>query len=118
MSKGESFNNSREITLLYATFPDYSSAQEIGKKLVAGRLAACVNILPSMTSIYLWENTLESASECSMLIKTSLKFAVKARDFIIDHHPYEVPCIISLTSNHELCAQPYLSWIKKTLDAE
>ena len=56
--------------LIYATFPSAAEAERIGGVLVERGLAACVNIFPQMTAIYIWEGTRQRESEAAMLIKT------------------------------------------------
>ena len=56
--------------LIYSTFPSPEAAEAVGRELVEGRLAACVNILPGMTSIYRWEGAIARDSEAVMIIKT------------------------------------------------
>jgi periplasmic divalent cation tolerance protein len=56
--------------LIYATFPNADLARSIGTQLVTARLAACVNIIPGMNSIYLWQGQIETADEVVLLIKT------------------------------------------------
>lgn len=100
-----------ETMLLYATAPDAPTAQSIGETLVSERLAACVNILGAMTSIYQWNGAVEQASEISMLIKTTAAHAGAAKDRIIALHPYETPCVIALPIKAEGSHGAFLDWI-------
>ncbi|MBN2887574.1 MAG: divalent-cation tolerance protein CutA, partial [Chromatiaceae bacterium] len=56
--------------LIYCTCPDHDTATRLAEQLVESRLAACVNVLPGLTSIYRWEARIEQASETLLLIKT------------------------------------------------
>ena len=81
---------------IYMTARDKSEARDIGRNLVESRLAACVNILDQMNSMYIWQGEFQDDQEAVIIAKTSeekvsdLIAAVKAR------HSYEVPCIVAL----------------------
>lgn len=83
--------------LVYTTFPDTTTALAVGEALVRERLAACVNVLPGMVSVYAWKGAIERAEEVVAILKTreglgaALAAALKAR------HPYETPVILHLT---------------------
>ncbi|MDB5839083.1 MAG: divalent-cation tolerance protein CutA [Herminiimonas sp.] len=95
--------------LVLSNVPDASVAQDLARHVVALRLAACVNILPGVQSIYQWQGKVEVADEVTLFIKTTtalypeLEAAIKAR------HPYDVPEIIALPIVDGLPA--YLAWI-------
>lgn len=82
--------------LVYTTFPDAETALAVAEDLVSARLAACVNVLPGMRSVYAWKGTVERAEEVVAILKTregladALSAALKAR------HPYETPVILHL----------------------
>ena len=59
-----------KAVLIYATYPDPETAEAGGRALVEAGLAACVNILPGMVSVYRWEGAVERSEECVMIIKT------------------------------------------------
>ena len=95
--------------LLYTTFPDEAVGLEIGESLVRERLAACVNIIPGMRSVYAWNGAVERGSEAVGIIKTreglreAVAAALKAR------HPYETPIILFLSPSGADAAT--LSWL-------
>jgi periplasmic divalent cation tolerance protein len=74
------------------------------------RHAACVNILPGITSVYAWEGEIETAEEQLMLIKTAAGCYGPLETFIKNHHPYEVPEIIAIPI--EQGSSDYLEWIR------
>ncbi|TXM74826.1 divalent-cation tolerance protein CutA [Methylobacterium sp. WL12] len=82
--------------LVYTTFPDAETALAVGETLVRDRLAACVNVLPGMRSVYAWKGAVAHADEVVAVVKTrtglseTLAAALKAR------HPYETPIILHL----------------------
>ena len=95
--------------LVYTTFPDISSAKRIGGALVERRLAACVNILPGMLSIYRWEGALETSEEVVMIIKTSSAAAGDVIREVESLHPYETPAVLKIETNGG--SRSYLDWI-------
>lgn len=98
-----------EPLLIIANCPDEPVANTIALALVEEQLAACVNILPRVQSVYRWQGAVESASEVPLLIKTTAgRYAVlEAR--LRELHPYEVPEIIALPITRGLPA--YLNWL-------
>jgi len=101
--------------LVLSTFPDAATARHIGRTVVEEKLAACVNLLPPVESIYRWKGAIETATEVMALIKsTTWKYQLlEAR--IRELHPYEVPEIISLRidSGHT----EYLRWLEQSVIA-
>jgi|CXWL01.1.fsa_nt_gi periplasmic divalent cation tolerance protein len=79
------------IVLVLTTLGENADARALAQTLVTERLAACVNVLPLMFSVYRWKGTVESDREQQLVIKTSSERlgALKAR--LADLHPYEVP---------------------------
>jgi periplasmic divalent cation tolerance protein len=98
-----------EPILVLTNVPDIDTAHAIGRQLVENRLAACVNCLPQVTSIYRWQNAIEEASEITLLVKTVRDRYVDVEAMIITLHPYELPEIIAMTI--EQGAPAYLKWI-------
>jgi len=85
-----------KAVLIYATFPTFESAEEVGTRLVDQGLAACVNIWPGMTSIYIWEGKRQRDSEVVMIIKTRAAIADAAIAEAKRHHPYTNPAFLTL----------------------
>ncbi len=85
------------------------SAETIANFLVKEKLAACVNIVPKIKSIYTWENKIEKDEEVLMLIKTKQSLFTKVKEKITILHPYDIPEIISIDINNG--AENYLNWI-------
>ena len=102
-----------QFSVILCTCPDQTTAGTLAKGLVSGRLAACVNILPNITSIYTWQGELESATECLLVIKSSDDLYASVEQYIVSNHPYELPEIIAVPVRH---GEPrYLSWIIESL---
>ncbi|HEX6611139.1 MAG TPA: divalent-cation tolerance protein CutA [Hyphomicrobiaceae bacterium] len=79
--------------LIYATFPSLQDAERIGAELVDCRLAACVNIIPGMTSIYIWNDKRQHDSECVGIIKTRQTLAEPVMDKVRSLHSYDNPAL-------------------------
>lgn len=95
--------------IVFTTCPDAGTAERIARVLVEEKLAACVNMLPPMRSIYSWKGRVEDASEQLLVIKTAQPFAV-VRDRIRNLHPYELPEIITVPIADGL--PDYLAWLR------
>ncbi len=81
---------------IYSTFPTAESAEAAGGALVDQGLAACVNILPGMTSIYRWEGKRQRESEVVMIIKTTAALADRVITETRKMHPYTNPALVVL----------------------
>jgi len=82
--------------LVYTTFPDEATALAIAEALVAEKLAACVNVLPGMKSVYAWQGAVERAEEVVGIIKTREDLADAVRAALKERHPYETPIVLFL----------------------
>jgi periplasmic divalent cation tolerance protein len=103
------YNPATETLLVMTTLPDPDSATRLAEYLVTQKLAACINILPSMTSVYIWKEKLERGSEHLLLIKTRRERFDALAEAIKSQHPYELPEIIAIPVVAGLPA--YLHWI-------
>lgn len=95
--------------LVYATFPSLESAEKVAAQLIEGELAACVNILPGMISIYSWQDAVQRDAEVVLLAKTRSGRAEAVRDAIVEAHSYDVPAVFQLDMTGGY--PPYLAWI-------
>ncbi len=93
----------------FCTCPDRESAEGIATALVEERLAACVNLLPGLTSIYRWQDSVRREPECLLLIKSTAARFEALCSRLRALHPYEVPEIIALPVSHGDPA--YLQWL-------
>lgn len=101
--------------LIWTNLPDRQSAAALARRLLAQRLAACVNILP-VQSIYRWQGAIEEATEVSVMIKTTATRYDALQQAIAAMHPYEVPEIIAIPIQTGLPA--YLHWLQKETNGD
>jgi periplasmic divalent cation tolerance protein len=104
---------SEEALIVLSTFPDAETARSIGRTLVEERLAACVNLIPQIESIYRWKGAIETSSETVALIKTSKGKYQMLEERIRALHPYEVPEIVSVQILDGFFE--YLNWINDSV---
>ena len=97
--------------VIYTTCPTLATAEEIGAKLVESGLAACVNILPGMISIYSWQGQSQRDEELVMIVKTTEAVAERAIETINELHPYDVPAALTLPASGGSAA--FMSWISE-----
>ncbi|MDD1622500.1 MAG: divalent-cation tolerance protein CutA [Methylococcaceae bacterium] len=99
--------------LILCTCPDQKTADTIGRQLVTDKLAACVNILPGLASIYEWQGKIETAQEHLLLIKSHSERFAAIEAVIKKTHPYQLPEIIAVAI--ESGSSDYLKWIDSCL---
>lgn len=99
-----------EFQLVLCTCPDQESARHIAERLVKERLAACVSLLPGLTSVYRWQGALQCEAEVLLLIKTVAGQFAPLTETLREMHPYEVPEIIALPIAAGLA--DYLTWVR------
>lgn len=97
------------VNFIYMTAGSKAEAQKIGKALVESRLAACVNILDNMQSIYRWEEEIQKDSEVVLIAKTTEPLVSLLIDKVKSLHSYDCPCIVSLPVLDGY--PPFLDWI-------
>lgn len=100
-----------EAVTLYATWPDLESAKAGARRLVEGRLAACVTLLPNAISTFRWDGEIQEETEVVMLIKTRAERASAARDAILAAHPYDVPCVTGWPIDPAVSNRDYVVWV-------
>lgn len=99
--------------IVFTTVPDSSHAEALAEGIVNTKLAACVQILPPMTSIYVWEGKLQKDAENLLLIKTLPEKYDELERFIINNHRYDVPEIIAVDASK--ISASYLQWIQQVI---
>ena len=88
--------SSEKLCWVYMTAGSLEEAKNISQKLVEQNLAACVNLLENMTSIYKWEDKLEKGQEVVMIAKPRKTLMPKLIETVNRHHGYDCPCILEL----------------------
>ncbi|MER3479289.1 MAG: divalent-cation tolerance protein CutA [Meiothermus sp.] len=101
--------------VLLVTVPDLETARRMGRTLVEERLAACVNIVPGLTSIYRWEGKVAEDGELLLLIKTRDERYAALEARIKQLHPYTLPEVLALSVDHG--SVDYLRWIAASVNA-
>jgi len=105
--KGE---DQTQFRVIFSTAPDRDTARKLAHLLVSEHLAACVNLVPGLESIYQWEGKVDSAEEVLLIIKTTASRTQQTLAALADAHPYEVPEGIVL--NVEAGLEKYLAWLE------
>jgi periplasmic divalent cation tolerance protein len=100
-----------DALVVFMTVPDAETGARIGRTLVEEQLAACVNVLPAIRSLYLWQGKLCDETEALCLIKTRRVLYDRLRERIAALHPYQVPEILGLAP--DAGNEPYLRWIEQ-----
>ena len=100
--------------IVLCTVPDADLGATLAQELVEDRLAACVNVVPGLTSVYRWQGAVQRDAECLLIIKTRCDRFAALRDALKARHPYELPEIIAVPVSDGLPA--YLAWIDDSLD--
>lgn len=107
--------SSEKLCWVYMTAGSLEEARNIGKKLVEQNLAACVNLLQNMISIYKWDDKLEEDQEIVVIAKTDKTLMPKLIETVKSHHSYDCPCILELPI---IGGDPeFLSWIETETNA-
>ena len=88
-----------------------ADAKRIARALVEARLAACVNVIPGVTSIYRWEGAVHEDSECTLVIKTRRALVQELTARVRELHPYAVPEVVALPIAEGRGNAPYLAWV-------
>ncbi len=95
--------------VVYCSCPDLTVAERIAETVVAEHLAACVNIVPGLISIYRWQGQMQRESEVLLMLKTREAVYPLLETRIFELHPYEVPEVIAIPIT--LGATSYLNWL-------
>jgi periplasmic divalent cation tolerance protein len=99
--------------VVLSTAGSEDEARKIAHHLVEHQLAACVNIVPQMESIYRWQGKVESAGEWLLLIKTTAEKFPAVRDAIRGLHSYDLPECIAIAIENG--SEAYLQWIEESV---
>ena len=102
---------SQRVIVVFVTTANRKQAMRIAEAVVRKRLAACGNVIPSVTSIFRWKRRVQKNGEALLIMKTTLRRYPALERLIRSMHSYEVPEIIGLTVGKGL--RPYLEWVQQ-----
>jgi periplasmic divalent cation tolerance protein len=102
-------NSNADLVVTFSTAGSPEEARRVATALVTEQLAACVNIVDNIHSIYRWQGAIESAAESLMLIKTRTKLLPAIELRLRELHSYDVPELVAIPIGQG--AQPYLDWL-------
>lgn len=102
-----------DARVVFTTAADAAEAEKIARALVERRLAACVNILPQVRSIYRWQGKVEDAAELLLIVKTTAAQFSAVREAISELHSYDVPECICLSISDG--SPDYLRWLTESV---
>ncbi len=97
------------VSIVHCACPDAETATRIARRLVDERLAACVNLLPGLRSVYHWQGEVEQADEVLLLVKTGSDRVEALTRRLVELHPYELPEVIAVEASGGSAA--YLAWV-------
>lgn len=105
--------NQAEYFFVVSTCPNDEVAKKLANQIVDEGLAACVNIVPGVISVYKWQGQKEQDSEVILFLKTTQDKVEALKDFVFREHPYELPELIAVPIKDGLSG--YLDWISASL---
>ena len=98
-----------DATVTFITTPDRETAERLAEHLVGARLAACVNIIPGVTSVYRWEGAVQKDDEVLMVVKSRPERWGEIEEAMEKEHPYDVPAVVHLSIADG--SAKYLEWL-------
>jgi periplasmic divalent cation tolerance protein len=107
--------NENEVMMVFCTFPDVETARQIGTTLVETQLAACVNLIPGVESIYRWQGAVESAVEVLALFKSPTTALPALERALLEQHPYDTPEFMAVKP--ESVTARYRDWVLQSVDS-
>ncbi|TFG18919.1 MAG: divalent-cation tolerance protein CutA [Promethearchaeota archaeon] len=105
-----------DLMIFYVTTPDKKTALNLASDLVNYKIAACANVIESISSVFWWEGKVQNEPECMMMIKTTKEKSDILIEYIQKNHPYEVAECIGI--NIAKGSEPYLQWIVDSTSEE
>ncbi|MCH7496488.1 MAG: divalent-cation tolerance protein CutA [Candidatus Marinimicrobia bacterium] len=101
------------LKIILSTHDNLMQAQGLAKLLVEDRAAACVNIIPGMTSVFRWDGEVQVENELLLIIKTTAEKLPEVQALLEENHSYDVPEIIELEG--KVLHKPYMDWVRDCL---
>lgn len=100
----------KDFIVVLITCPSPEEAESLSKKILSERLAACVNIINSVHSLFHWQGKIEADQESLMIVKTRSLLLDQLKTFVQENHPYDVPEVIALPIVGG--SDDYMEWMK------
>jgi periplasmic divalent cation tolerance protein len=100
-----------EVRVVLVTAPDLEVARSLARVLVEARLAACVNLVPGVRSLYRWEGEVQEDQEVLLVVKTRADRGAALTSRLLDLHPYDVPEVLELSAVGG--NEAYLRWVRE-----
>jgi len=100
-----------QILVVFVTAPDAEVARRLARAIVDARAAACVQIVPGMTSVYRWRGAVEESSEVLMLVKTTADRRAELEELLTREHPYDTPEIVAVAADS--VSPRYARWLSE-----
>jgi periplasmic divalent cation tolerance protein len=98
-----------DMLIVLCTFPDQDTARSISKEIISENLAACVNLVPGVESIYRWEGKIKQAAEVLGIFKVAVNGFKNLKNSLLEKHPYDTPEIIGIAPDQ--VSEGYLKWV-------
>ncbi|MCW8093237.1 divalent-cation tolerance protein CutA [Alteromonas sp. ASW11-130] len=99
------------VCVVFCTVPEENLAKKLATSLVEKKLAACVKVIPKVTTVYRWEEKVVTDSECQLIIKTVTDNVENAFVVVSEQHPYDVPEWLVIPDAQG--SDAYISWIRE-----
>jgi periplasmic divalent cation tolerance protein len=110
-ASGRTYNRAMTTLLeVHTTFATPADAVRVARVLISEQLAACAQVIPEITSLYMWEEELKQETEALLLLKAEESSWVALRDRLAELHPYDTPEIIALPVSH--ASFEYATWVR------
>ena len=99
-----------DLRTVLVTAPDAGTAESLAQAVVVERLAACVNLVPGVVSVFRWEGQVRRDEEILLVLKTTAERVEALRERVVALHPYDVPevLVLAVADSHE----PYRAWVQ------
>lgn len=99
--------------MVFVTFPTLRQGEKAAEAWVRLRLAACVNLIPGIRSVFFWKGKVEHTRECLLVVKTTMRRFEALRRVVIATHPYSVPEVVAIVVDRG--HRPYLRWVRDSV---
>ncbi len=102
------------IKIVITTHDDLFAARELAQKAVEARLAACINIIPNIVSVFRWQKAVQTEDEVLLICKTTEDILPRLKEFLTHEHSYEVPEMLELDAG--VLNESYSDWLHSCLE--